>query len=71
MRRLDPLHTRRITAPVNRMEGMVSVRQANVPHIHSLLECVQVVEVFVLRHQYGGEWASDECIARGDIAVSV
>ena len=71
MRRLDFLHTRRIAAPVNRVEGMVSVHQAYVPHIHSLTELVQVVEVFVLRHEYGGEWALGEFIARSDLAVGV
>ena len=71
MRRLDFLHTYRIAAPVNGVEGMVSVRQAYVPHIHSLTECFQVVVVFVLRHQYGVEWALGMFIARGDIAVGV
>ena len=71
MRRLDFLHTRRITAPVDRVEGMVSVHRAYVPHIHSLLECVQVVVVFVLRHQNGGEWTLGRFIARGDLAVGV
>ena len=51
MRRLDSHQTRRNTAPVERMEGNVRVHQANVPHIHSLLEYVQVAVVFILRHQ--------------------
>ena len=53
------------------MEWTIFVRQAYMSHIYSFHEYVQVVELRILRHQYGTEWALGKIIARGDIAVGV